>query len=85
MLREMKQTDSNSVVSLREQIKEPTMITGYPNEIFLEPVPDNYHCARCQNVMKNPVKFEICGHFACSLCFTQLMKNAVKNSNWFFT
>lgn len=48
--------------------------SGSDEKIFYSPPPgDKFKCVACNEILRRPVKFEICGHSCCSTCFSDIM------------
>lgn len=42
--------------------------------IFYAPIPsDKFKCCACGEVLRRPVKFEVCGHSCCSTCYSDIV------------
>ncbi|VUZ52040.1 unnamed protein product [Hymenolepis diminuta] len=48
--------------------------SGPDVKIFYIPPPgDKFKCVACGDILRQPVKFEICGHSCCSTCYSDIM------------
>lgn len=52
-------------------------ISGYPSSLFLETPPDDFHCAICMEVLRNPYQCQN-GHMFCRQCITRYLAIAPK-------
>ena len=42
--------------------------------VFVEPLPPEYECPVCQQVLRYPVQFDKCAHHCCSSCLPELIR-----------